>query len=70
MRCVPERRENELRAQRGEREQLRAAVWKGNWGSIEGSGAPKQRCPQSQLPTGPLLEGKTEMKVKSWTRIH
>ena len=57
LRCVPERRENELRDGR-----------KGNWKSVdcEGSGATQAEMSNKQLPIGPLLEGKTELKVKSW----
>ena len=57
LRCVPQRRENELRDGR-----------KGNWESVdrEGSGATQAEMSNKQLPIGPLLEGKTELKVKSW----
>ena len=57
LRCVPQRTENELRD-----------GGKGKWESLhcEGFGVTQAEISNQQLPIGPLLEGKTEMKVKSW----
>lgn len=57
LRCVPQRTENELRD-----------GGKGKWESVhcEGFGVTQAEISNQQLPIGPLLEGKTEMKVKSW----
>jgi len=55
--CVSQRRENELRD-----------GGKGKWENVdcEGFGVTQAEMSNKQLPIGPLLEGKTEMKVKSW----